>query len=105
MIVTTTNTVEGHTIGQYLRIVSGETVAGINMFKDIGAGFRNITGGRSSAYEGEILQARETALKEIVDRALEMGAHGIVGVDVDYESLGQGGMVMVSATGTAVTFQ
>lgn len=105
MIVTTTNSVEGHRIAQYLRIVSGETVAGINVFKDIGAGFRNLTGGRSSSYEGEILQARESALKEMVDRALEMGAHGIVGVDVDYESLGQGGMVMVSATGTAVTFQ
>ena len=105
MILTTTQTVEGRTITEYMRIIGGETITGMNMFKDIGAGFRNITGGRSSAYEGEILQARETALKEMVDRALEMGAHGIVGVDVDYESLGQGGMVMVSATGTAVTFQ
>lgn len=105
MIVTTTNSVEGHQIAQYLRVVSGETIVGINMFKDIGAGFRNIVGGRSAAYEGEVQQARETALGEMVQRALELGAQGVVGVDIDYESLGQGGMMMVCASGTAVRFQ
>ncbi|MEF3322386.1 YbjQ family protein [Gulosibacter sp. GYB002] len=105
MIVTTTNSVEGHQIAQYLRVVSGETIVGINMFKDLGAGFRNIVGGRSAAYEGEVQQARETALGEMVQRAIELGAQGIVGVDIDYESLGQGGMMMVCASGTAVRFQ
>ncbi|WP_230975963.1 YbjQ family protein [Gulosibacter hominis] len=104
MIVTSTNSVEGHTISQYLRVVSGETIVGINMFKDIGAGFRNIVGGRSAAYEGEVQQARETALGEMVQRAMELGAQGVVGVDIDYESLGQGGMMMVCASGTAVRF-
>ncbi|MEY8566810.1 YbjQ family protein [Corynebacterium sp.] len=103
MIVTTTNTVEGQTITGYLRVVSGETIVGINMFKDIGAGFRNIVGGRSRGYEGEVLQAREAALGEMVQRAGEMGADAIVGVSLDYENLGQGGMMMVSASGTAVT--
>ena len=102
MIVTTTNSVEGHTITQYIRVVAGETIVGINMFKDIGAGFRNIVGGRSAAYEGEVLRAREEALGEMVQRAIELGANGVVGVDIDYESLGQGGMMMVSASGTAV---
>ena len=105
MIVTTTNSVEGYQIAQYLRVVSGETIVGINMFKDIGAGFRNIVGGRSAAYEGEVQQARETALGEMVQRAIELGAQGVVGVDIDYESLGQGGMMMVCASGTAVRFQ
>ena len=105
MIVTTTNSVEGHQIAQYLRVVSGETIVGINMFKDIGAGFRNIVGGRSAAYEGEVQQARETALGEMVQRAIELGAQGVVGVDIDYESLGQGGMMRVCASGTAVRFQ
>lgn len=102
MIVTTTNTVEGRNIEQYIRIVAGETIVGINMFKDIGAGLRNIVGGRSGAYEGEVLQAREAALGEMVQRAIELGANGVVGVDIDYESLGQGGMIMVTASGTAV---
>lgn len=104
MIVTTTNSVEGHQIAQYLRVVSGEAIVGINMWKDIGAGFRNIVGGRSAAYEGEVQQARETALGEMVQRAIELGAQGVVGVDVDYESIGQGGMMMVCASGTAVRF-
>ncbi|MBC2682575.1 YbjQ family protein [Corynebacterium anserum] len=103
MIVTTTNTVEGYKIDQYIRVVAGETIVGINMFKDIGASFRNIVGGRAGSYEGEVLQAREAALGEMVQRAIELGANGVVGVDIDYESLGQGGMVMVTASGTAVS--
>lgn len=104
MLVTTTNTVDGHEINNYLRVVSGETVAGINALKDIGASFRNLVGGRSGSYEGEIRNARESALAEMVDRAIELGAHGVVGVGISYQSLGDGAMILVSATGTAVTF-
>lgn len=104
MLVTTTNTVDGHEINNYLRVVSGENVAGINALKDIGATFRNFVGGRSGSYEGEIRNARETALAEMVDRAIELGAHGVVGVDVAYQSLGDGAVILVSAAGTAVTF-
>jgi uncharacterized protein YbjQ (UPF0145 family) len=103
MIVTTTATVENANIVEYVRIVAGETVIGINMFKDIGAGFRNIVGGRSEGYEREIGGAREAALGEMVQRAIELGANGVVGVDIDYESVGQG-MMMVTASGTAVRF-
>lgn len=76
MIVTTTNTIEGKQVGQYLRVVAGETVAGINAFKDISAGLRNLDGGRSNSYEREIRKAREDALAEMVDRAHELGAEG-----------------------------
>lgn len=102
MIVSTTGTIDGHKIDNYIRIVAGESVVGINMFKDIGAGFRNLVGGRSAGYEGEINKAREEALAEMVDRAIQLGANGVVGVKVDCESLGQGGMIMLTATGTAV---
>ncbi|MGO1381269.1 MAG: YbjQ family protein [Corynebacterium sp.] len=105
MIVTTTNSIEGREVAEYLRVVSGETIAGINMFKDIGAGFRNLVGGRSKSYEGEVTRARETAIGEMVQRASELGAHAIIGVDLDYENLGQGGMMMVCASGTAVTLR
>lgn len=105
MIVTTTATVDGKQISQYLRIVAGETIVGINVFKDFAAGFRNLVGGRSQAYEEEVNRARETALAEMVDRAIALGADGVVGVDIDYETLGtDNGMMMVTATGTAVKF-
>ncbi|AMD87187.1 heavy metal-binding domain-containing protein [Actinomyces radicidentis] len=105
MIVTTTPTVEGHPVTQYLRVVCGETIAGVNMFKDIGAGLRNLVGGRAEGYERELIQARETALAEMVQRAAELGAEGVVGVDIDYETLGSdNGMLMVTASGTAVRF-
>lgn len=105
MLVTTTPTVEGYPVSQYLRVVCGETIAGVNMFRDIGAGLRNIVGGRSEGYEQELVQARETALAEMVQRAAELGAEGIVGVDIDYETLGSdNGMLMVTASGTAVRF-
>ena len=105
MIVTTTATVDGKQISQYLRIVAGETIVGINVFKDFAAGIRNLVGGRSQAYEEEVNRARETALAEMVDRAIALGADGVVGVDIDYESLGtDNGMMMVTATGTAVKF-
>ena len=105
MIVTTTPTVEGYPVTQYLRVVCGETIAGVNMFKDIAAGFRNVFGGRSESYERELIQARETALAEMTARAQELGAEGVVGVDIDYETLGtDNGMLMVTASGTAVRF-
>lgn len=104
MIVTTTNKVEGYPVTQYLGVVSGETIAGINALKDISAGFRNVFGGRSQAYEQELVQARETAMSEMIERAMQMGAEGIVGFDYEFAVLGQGNMLMVVATGTAVRF-
>ena len=105
MIDTTTPTVEGTPVTQYLRVVCGETIAGVNFIKDMAAGFRNLVGGRSQTYEGELIQARETALAEMVQRAQELGAEGVVGVDIDYETLGSdNGMLMVTASGTAVRF-
>lgn len=103
MIITTTPTVEGHRISTYLGIVAGETIVGINIVKDFAAGIRNFIGGRSASYEQETLRARESAIAEMASRAQELGADAIVGVDIDYESLGSdNGMMMVSATGTAV---
>ena len=105
MIVTTTYNVEGRQFSEYIRVVAGETVSGINMFRDLAAGFRNIVGGRSQAYEEEMINARENALAEMVQRAIELGAEGVVGVDIDYVTMGSdNGMMMVSATGTAVRF-
>ena len=105
MLVTTTPTVEGYPVTQYLRVVCDETVAGVNFLKDMAAGFRNFVGGRSQSYEEELIQARETALAEMVQRAQELGAEGVVGVDIDYETLGaDNGMLMVTASGTAVRF-
>lgn len=104
MIVTTTGTVEGKPVTEYIRVVAGETVVGINMFKDIGAGFRNLIGGRAEAYEKELGNTRETALAELYERAQALGADAVVGVDIDYEVLGaDNGMLMVTASGTAVT--
>lgn len=103
MIMTTTPTVEGREIAHYIRIVASEAISGVNMFKDIGAGFRNIVGGRSQAYENELNQTRETALAELYERAQALGADAVVGVDLDYEVLGaDNGMLMVTASGTAV---
>ena len=85
MLVTTTPTVEGYPVTQYLRVVCGETIAGVNALKDMAAGFRNIVGGRSHTYEAELVQARETALAEMVQRAQELGAEGVVGVDLEHD--------------------
>lgn len=106
MIVTTTPTVEGRIIGEYKGIVFGEVISGVNMFRDIGAGLRNIFGGRSSGYEDELQNARSEALAEMQRRASALGADAVVGVDVDYEVLGSdNGMLMVSVSGTAVTLR
>lgn len=103
MMITTTQYIDGHTIIEYKDIVFGEVITGINMFKDIGAGFRNMFGGRSSGYEEELLNARNEAIAEMRQRAFDIGANAIVGVDIDYEMLGTGNdMMMVSVSGTAV---
>lgn len=102
MFVVTTPTIEGHPIQQYYGLVSGEAIHGINAIKDFGAGLRNLVGGRSQAYEEELQQAYATAVNEMMGRASQMGANAIVGVKVDYFSLGSGGMLAAIATGTAV---
>ena len=103
MIVTTTPSIEGKKIVEYKGIVSGEAIMGANMFKDIFAGIRDIVGGRSEVYEQELRRAKDIALEEMSDYARQIGANAIVGVDLDYETIGQNGsMLMVSASGTAV---
>ena len=103
MILTTTQTIEGRTIVEYKGIVCGEVISGVNFFKDFGAGIRNLIGGRSSSYEKELLDARRKALSELEERARLGGADAVVGIDIDYEVLGEGGgMLMVTASGTAV---
>ena len=103
MIVTTTPQIEGKRITQYKGIVFGEVVSGVNFIKDFTAGLTNFFGGRSGSYEGELIEARMNALYEMEQRAMALGANAVVGVDIDYEVLGQGGnMLMVTASGTAV---
>jgi uncharacterized protein YbjQ (UPF0145 family) len=103
MIITTTPSVEGKKINQYLGIVTGEAIMGANMFKDLFASITDILGGRSGAYEKELIQAKDIALEEMQERAVNLGANAIVGVDLDYEVLGRdNSMLMVSASGTAV---
>lgn len=106
MIVTTTPQIDGQTITRYLGVVAGEAILGANVFKDLFAGIRDLVGGRSATYERELQRARDIALTELQERAQELGANAVVGVDLDYEVLGQGnGMLMVSASGTAVVVQ
>lgn len=103
MIVTTTPSIEGKRITQYCGVVAGEAILGANVFKDLFAGLRDIVGGRSGMYERELQKARDIAMRELQQRAADLGANAVVGVDLDYEVLGQGnGMLMVSASGTAV---
>ncbi|OZV12262.1 hypothetical protein CIW83_10635 [Tissierella sp. P1] len=103
MITTTTPTIDGRRIAEYKGIVFGEVIAGVDFIKDFAASLTNFFGGRSGSYEGELIQAREEALREMESRARQMGANAVVGVDIDYEVLGQGGnMLMVTASGTAV---
>lgn len=105
MIITTTPTIEGKTITEYRGIVFGEVVAGVNFVKDFAAGLSNLFGGRSGSYEDELINARENALIEMENRARQLGANAVVGVDVDYEVLGtNNGMLMVTASGTAVVY-
>ncbi len=106
MLVSTTPTIDGRRIGAYLGIVSGEAILGANIFRDLFAGVRDIVGGRSAAYEQELRRAKEIALQEMTEQAAALGANAVVGVDLDYETLGSGGgMLMVSASGTAVRLE
>lgn len=103
MLLTTTSTVEGHQI-QYLGVVTGEAILGANIFKDFFAGIRDIVGGRSAAYEGELRKAKDIAMQEMIQQATAMGANAVIGIDLDYETIqigAGGGMMMVSASGTA----
>ncbi len=102
MISVTTPTLENGEIVEYKGLVTGEVVAGINFIKDFGASIRNIVGGRSQGYEEEIVKARIDAVREMEMRAEQMGANAVVGVDIDYETFGNAGMLIVSASGTAV---
>ena len=103
MIITTTPTIEGKRVIQYLGLVTGEAVMGANMFKDMFASIRDIVGGRSGSYEKELRKARDIALRELEEPATDLGANAVVGVDIDYEVLGEkNGMLMVSVSGTAV---
>jgi uncharacterized protein YbjQ (UPF0145 family) len=104
MLLTTTSHVEGSQI-QYLGVVSGEAILGANIFKDFFAGIRDIVGGRSAAYEGELRKAKDIAMSEMQQQAAQMGANAVIGIDIDYETIqigNGGGMMMVSASGTAV---
>jgi len=103
MIITTTPAIDGKRINSYLGIVAGEAIMGANMFRDMFAGIRDIVGGRSGAYEKELRKAREIAFQELEDSAKDLGANAVVGIDIDYEVLGEkNGMLMVSVSGTAV---
>jgi uncharacterized protein YbjQ (UPF0145 family) len=106
MQVTTTPTIEGKRIKKYCGVVAGEAILGANLFKDIFAGIRDIVGGRSATYERELQKARDVALQELEQKAEELGANAVVGVDIDYEVLGpNNGMLMVAASGTAVVVE
>ncbi len=106
MLVITTNTVEGKKITRYIGIVSGEAILGANIFKDFFAGIRDIVGGRSAAYEEELRKAKDIALAEMTQQAQMMGGNAVIGVDLDYETIGSNGsMLMVSASGTAVVLE
>jgi uncharacterized protein YbjQ (UPF0145 family) len=105
MLITTTHSIEGQHISEYLGLVSGEAILGANIFKDFFAGIRDIVGGRSAAYEQELRKAKKIAIDEMIASAAALGGNAIVGVDLDYETIGGGqgsNMLMVSASGTAV---
>lgn len=103
MIISTTNTLQGHEITEYIGLVSGETIIGANIVRDFMAGITDIVGGRSAAYEKSLREAKQIAIDEMLEQAASMGADAVIGVDLDFESIGQsGGMLMVSASGTAV---
>ena len=106
MLVTTTPIIEGKRIIRYYGIVSGETIIGANVFRDFLAGIRDFVGERSGAYEEVLRQAKDTAIREMEEQAARLGANAVIGVDLDYETVGgSGSMLMVTATGTAVTIE
>lgn len=103
MILTTTPSIERRTIAEYKGVVFGEVISGVNFIRDFAASIRNIVGGRSGSYEQELIDARRQAMDEMSERAMAMGADAVIGIDIDYEVLGEnGGMLMVTASGTAV---
>ncbi len=105
MLLTTTSVIDGKQIVKYHGLVSGEAILGANIFRDLFAGIRDIVGGRSAAYEKELRRAKDLAIQEMTEQGQALGANAIVGIDLDYETVGQGGsMLMVSASGTAVTY-
>ena len=105
MLLTTTNTIEGKQIVQYYGIVTGETIIGASLFKDFFAGIRDIVGGRAGSYESVLREAKDTALQELRERAMQLGANAVIGSDLDYETVGaNGSMLMVTAAGTAVRY-
>jgi uncharacterized protein YbjQ (UPF0145 family) len=103
MILSTTPAIEGKTIRTYHGVVTGEAILGANIFRDFFAGIRDIVGGRSAAYEKELTKAREIAFEEMTEDARSLGANAVVGIDIDYETVGNGTMLMVAVSGTAVT--
>lgn len=105
MIVSTTNAIDGHRVNGYHGVVTGEAILGANIFRDFLANIRDIVGGRSGAYEKSLREAREIAIAEMQDEAKRLGANAVIGVDIDYENItaGNGTMLMVSVSGTAVT--
>src|SRR6187549_1780751 len=106
MLVTTTNTVEGRKIVEYRGLVAGEAILGANLFRDLFASIRDIVGGRSGSYEKVLNDARKTAVSEMTDKAEQLGANAVIGVDIDYETVGtNGSMLMVTAAGTAVRIE
>lgn len=106
MQMTTTPSIEGKRITRYCGVIAGEAILGSNLFKDLFAGIRDLVGGRSATYEKELQRAREIALQEMEQRARDLGANAVVGIDLDYEVLGEkNGMLMVSASGTAVVVE
>lgn len=106
MILSTTNTIEGRKVVKYLGLVSGDAILGANIFRDFFASIRDIVGGRSAAYEKELRKAKDIALGEMREQAKNLGANAIVGIDIDYETIGtNSSMLMVSASGTAVVLE
>ena len=103
MILTTTTIVEGHPVKEYKGVVTGETIIGANFVKDFFAGIRDVIGGRSGSYEKVLREAKNTSMEEMQERAIKLGANAIIGIDVDYETIGQNNsMLMVAVSGTAV---
>ena len=107
MLISTTHTIDGKQVTQYFGLVSGEAIMGANIFKDIFASIRDVVGGRSATYEKELRRAKDLAIEEMSLMAQQMGANAVIGVDLDYETIGSGGgnMLMVIASGTAVKYQ
>ncbi len=106
MLLTTTNTIENKNIVKYVGLVTGEAIIGANLFRDIFAGIRDIVGGRSGSYEEVLREAKDNAVSEMEENARQLGANAVIGIDLDYETVGQNGsMLMVTASGTAVVYE